>query len=131
DVLYGLHRVCHNECAECRATDYDILPRLPDDLDMAAHGHESADHGTERYDEPDDDRPAKPPPPSRPWPSRPSCFAQPAGPRLRQPVGTRLGAMPAPDCSHPLRTSLRWHGMAYLCYYVRRSGCLRPSAAIS
>src|SRR5690606_28976215 len=59
DILYGLHRICNDERTQRRATNDDILPRLPDHLDMAAHGHEAADHGTERYDEPDDDRHAE------------------------------------------------------------------------
>ena len=55
-VLDRLHRVGDDEGAERRAADDDVLPRLPDDADVAAHGHEAAEQAAERDDETDDDR---------------------------------------------------------------------------
>jgi hypothetical protein len=50
-VLDGLHRVGDHERAERRAADDDVLPRLPDHADVAAHGHEPAEQAAERDDE--------------------------------------------------------------------------------
>ena len=47
-VLDRLHRVGDHERAQRRAADDDVLPGLPDDVDMAAHGHEAAEHAAER-----------------------------------------------------------------------------------
>jgi hypothetical protein len=55
-VLDRLHRVGDDEGAECGTADDDVLPGLPDDLDVTSHRHEAAEHAAEGDHETNDDR---------------------------------------------------------------------------
>ena len=52
-VLDRLHRVGDDERAQGRTQNDHELPRLPDDADMAAHGHEATQHADQCYDKAD------------------------------------------------------------------------------
>ncbi len=111
-VLDRLHRVGDDERAERRAADDDVLPRLPDHADVAAHGHEAAEQAAERDDETDEDRHVMAPGLRRGHPSvSASSLREPDLPRVGEGLDVRLGQVAAANLVRPPR-AIRWKNFA-------------------